>query len=220
MEEPSTNSLRLKNRCRLAFFVTLIAIFCGLSTAAAADEAGAAIGPKAAVKESVDQVISLLTDTAYAKDPALRREKILDAIDHRFDFELMSRLALGKTWKTISDEQQKMFVGLFASLLQNTYIKRIESYSDEKIEFTREKVKKSLAVVYSVFKKNNEDYSIVYKLKNTNNDWLVYDVIIEGASIVKQYRRQFSRIVAEESFDSLVARLDEKVKKLKLASRI
>jgi len=194
----------------------VLALVVAVEPVPASGASGAPTGPRPTVqvKATVDQVIDLLGDGAYAGRKDERRRKIVDAIGSRFNFALMSRLALGKTWKELGEDERRRFVDLFSKLLENTYIKRIESYSGEQIVFTKEKVKKNLAMVYSLFKKNNDEYSIIYKLRNENGDWLIYDVVIEGASIVKQYRRQFSRIIADENFDGLIARLDEKVKLL------
>lgn len=169
--------------------------------------------PIDSVRQTVEGVISLLTDERYKAEEQheVRRQFIVEVIDRRFNFELMSQLALGDTWAERSKAEQTEFTRLFSDLLKTTYIRRIESYSDEKVSFDKQVIKNDLGMVYTSFQKNNSEFSLIYKLKKAENDWYVYDVIIEGASIIKQYRRQFSQIIEQENFQGLMKRLAEKM---------
>lgn len=188
--------------------LTVCFLFQTLSSYAQSEE------PIETVKKTVEGIITLLTDATYKAEDQheARRQRIVALIEQRFDFALMSQLALGDTWKERSEDEQANFTRLFSDLLKTTYIRRIESYSDEKVSFDKQVLKNDLAMVYSLFSKNNSEFSIIYKLQKSDNDWHVYDVIIEGASIIKQYRRQFSQIVQQENFQGLIKRLEEKMR--------
>lgn len=169
--------------------------------------------PIDSIKMTVERIIQVVTDQAFQgeENSTKRKDTIIQLVDQRFNFQLMSRLALGDNWDGLTEEEQAGFVGLFSDLLKKTYIRRIESYSNEKVIFSKENVKDNLAMVYSQFVKDTSEISIIYKLKKEGEEWLVFDVVIEGASVIKQYRRQFSQIIAEEKFEGLKQRLEEKI---------
>ncbi len=116
-------------------------------------------------------------------------------------------------WKTINAKEQEHFVFLFAKLLENTYYDRINSYSNEEVVFKEQQKKEDKAVVSSVVIRNNVETPVVYKLRSKNDKWLVYDVIIEGVSLVRNYRTQFDSIIEKEKYSGLVKRLEEKIEK-------
>jgi phospholipid transport system substrate-binding protein len=191
-------------------------IFLGLVVVASAE----ASLPIDSMKMTVERIIQVVTDQTLQGEKNLikRREAITKLVDQRFNFQLMSRLALGDNWDARSEAERAQFVALFSNLLKKTYIKRIESYSEEKVFFTKQDIKDNLAIVFSQFVKENSEVSIIYKLKKDGEDWLVFDVVIEGASVIKQYRRQFSNIILEEHFEGLIQRLEEKIKSSNVAS--
>ena len=175
-------------------------------------------GPLVQIKSSVENVIGILTDESLQGESKkeAKRSRILNEVERRFNFRLMAELALGNVWARISERQQDEFARLFGDLLKNTYIKRVEGYSGEMVVYGKELVKENLAQVSSIFEKNNTQMSIVYKMRKENGQqWLVYDVVIEGASIVKQYRRQFAQIIDQEEFNGLMIRLEDKMKTIK-----
>jgi phospholipid transport system substrate-binding protein len=188
----------------------IVLLFCQVRAYAAGQ-------PIVQIKATVDQAISLLNDKALqgaAKHDA-RQSRLFKLVDQRFDFPLMGRLALGRAWAGADRGERQRFVHLFAQLLKNTYIRRVDSYAAEKIIFKKQIVRKDLALVYSYYDKNNEKFSINYKMKRNNDgQWLVFDVVIEGVSVVKQYRQQFQEILKNESMQALNKRLADKVKAL------
>lgn len=174
-------------------------------------------GPLEQIQASVENIITILKDEKLQgeNNNEAKRGKIIDEIDRRFNFHLMAKLSLGEVWNRISERQQKEFAQLFSDLLKNTYINRVEGYSNEKVVYGEELIKNDLAQVSSIFEENNAQLSIVYKLRKENGrQWLVYDVIIEGSSLVKQYRRQFAQIIEQEEFSGLILRLEDKMKSI------
>lgn len=166
------------------------------------------------VKSTTDKIIAIVSDPTL-KEPAQDEKKkslIMKAVNERFDWPEMSRRCLGPHWRKLNEDQRKNFVALFSQLLERTYLDRVESYSGEKVTYTGEKVDGDYATVEStVLTRKNVDTPVVYKLKKDGDSWLVYDISIEGVSLVYNYRTQFNSILSKSSYDKLVARLKEKV---------
>jgi len=168
--------------------------------------------PREALQRSVDQVILLLQDPAY-KDAATKpgmREKLIKTVQGIFDAKELSRRALAANWEKFSPPQQDRFSDAFLTLLQNTYLDRIESYSDEKVNYLGEKMLAAdRAEVPTIVTSKGRDIPITYRMLNTGG-WRVYDVVIEGVSLVQNYRNQFSQILMKESPDKLIDMLGKK----------
>ena len=122
--------------------------------------------------------------------------------------------SLAKNWKKLSSEEKKEFVDLFAKLLENSYASKIESYRDEKINYVDEVVRGKYAMVKTEVVRKNENIGVDYKLLKQGDEWKVYDFIIEGVSMVRNYRSQFSKIIHRESFAKLMEQMSEKIQKL------
>jgi phospholipid transport system substrate-binding protein len=122
---------------------------------------------------------------------------------------------LGREWKKLNGDQQKEFVGLFRELLQGVYADRLLAYTDQKVVFDNEKeLKKGRVEVQShIVLSDGRKVPIFYRLTNKSGQWKVYDLIIEGVSLVKNYRTQFREIIAKDSPEKLMEILRDKVKK-------
>ena len=157
--------------------------------------------PTQTLSTSVDKIIALLSDPAYKNGPTrpnLRRE-LITTIEGIFDTRELSRRALGAEWNRFSPEQQARFVAAFGSLLQNTYLDKIESYTDEKVQYLGEQAlgADKAEVTTKVIGKGKE-IPIAYRLVD-HNGWKVYDVVIEGVSLVQNYRSQFGQILMHKA---------------------
>lgn len=167
--------------------------------------------PTNAVKITVDEVIRLLADPAL-KAPGQkqrRRQLIKQAVDRRFDYEEMAKRSL-PNWKRLSAAQRREFVDLFSTLLENSYAEKFERFSGEKVKFLGESRDGNRAEVRTVLVRKNDRMPINYRLLD-KSQWLVYDVVIEGVSLVNNYRSQFTRVISESSYGDLVRRLKTKV---------
>lgn len=193
----------------LALLCTVFVPWGGKALAFKADE------PLSQMENTVNKALALLKDPGLKTQQRLRQQKLYELIDYRFDFNLMGRLALGSAWRSVNAEDRATFVRLFADLLKNTYVRRVDSYTDGRMVFVKQLKRKNLALVYSNYENNNDTLSINYKMRNTNGVWRVYDVVIEGVSIVKQYRQQFAQILLNEQMSGLIKRLNAKLKILK-----
>lgn len=171
--------------------------------------------PVVFVKDAVDEIISILQDEKLAVPhrKAERKNRVVAIVEKKFDFRDMSMRALAKHWQERTPEEQDRFVFLFKTLLENTYIAKIETYSGEKVIFKKTAVQGNKAIVFSDLVRKNVETPVNYKLKSNDDRWMVYDVEVEGVSLVNNYRTQFASILSKENFAGLVAKLEEKVNK-------
>ncbi|MDF1577597.1 MAG: ABC transporter substrate-binding protein [Desulfobulbales bacterium] len=178
--------------------------------------AAASITPLEQIRETVGSILTVMQDKELSgpERRGERRERIMALVQHRFDFAEMSQRTLGRDWKNRTDAEKKEFQHLFAELLKNTYIGRVDAHSDEKIEYARELFSQNdpyRARVYTNIIKNGRGIPINYSLVKKGDEWFVYDVIIEGVSLVRNYRNEFGRILGQEDFAGLVKRMREKI---------
>jgi phospholipid transport system substrate-binding protein len=164
------------------------------------------------VRTSVDAIIGILKDAGLDK-PA-KRDKIRVVIAERFDFRAMSQRTLATNWKKASKEEQQQFTELFAELIQDTYISRVEAYTNEEVKYPGEKVTDDRAVVDTLIVTSSKEIPVTYRLYLKGDRWLVYDVNIEGVSLISNYRNSYQEIVKREGFTGLLAKMEEKVKEL------
>ena len=165
------------------------------------------------VRETVDKLLTILKDPQLKGESKRneRREKLKEVISQRFDFAEMAKRALGPEWRRRSPEEQKEFVKLFTTLLEQAYLDKIESYNGEKVQYLREREDNNSAeVATKIIDNKGREFSVNYRLHNVNGDWKVYDVVIEDISLVNNYRAQFNRVLAKDSFDELLTRMREK----------
>jgi len=169
--------------------------------------------PTDQMKQTVDKVLDILNNKELKKPGKVkeRRTAIRKAVGEKFDFEEMAKRSLALYWKQRTPEEKKEFVSLYSDLLERSYIKKIENYSDEKIIYTDEKIDDGYAIVKTkILTKRNVEIPIEYRLLKKNNKWDVYDVVIEGVSLVNNYRNQFSKIIRTSSYEELVKRMQNK----------
>ncbi|PLX48972.1 MAG: toluene tolerance protein Ttg2 [Desulfobulbaceae bacterium] len=171
--------------------------------------------PQSAMQETVDRVMDILTDPALAGDEFWqeRRDRVAKAVAERFDFAEMARLSLAKAWNERNEAERERFVSLFKELLKNTYVERLKTYSDGSYEviFDKVLVRGKKALVSSMVMQQGREIAASYKMYQRGNEWFVYDVVIEGVSLVSNYRSQFAGVIQQEGYEALVRRLEEKV---------
>jgi phospholipid transport system substrate-binding protein len=171
-------------------------------------------------KDTIEgQINKMLTKMQTPEFKGLDRDakinEIGTIIDEVFDWQELSRRTLGREWKKFSPDQQKEFVSLFQALLQNIYADRILAYTSEKIEFGKEtQLKKGRMEVESyIITTDNKKVPLFYRMTDKSGQWQVYDVVIEGISMVKNYRGQFRQILSNKKPEDLLQTLREKTKK-------
>jgi len=184
----------------------------GLLVLSVAGAAWAGI-PTDQLKGAIDRVVKTLEEPQLKGEGKgmERRRAVRKIADEIFDFNEIARRALARHWQTLSEKQREEFVGLFADLLERSYISKIELYGGEKIMYGNERVDGDAATVATrIITKNGTDVPVEYRMHKKGERWLVYDVNIEGVSLVSNYRTQFNKIIQTASYNELVQKLKNK----------
>ena len=166
------------------------------------------------VKQTINEVLEIVSDPKFKTNPSLRREKLRTIISDRFNYKQMVMRSLAKNYKGRTDKEREEFTGLFKRLLENSYASKIENYQDEKINYVSEQVKGKYALVKTQIVRNDGTIDVDYKLIKEEGKWMVYDFVIEEVSLIRNYRSQFSKIIKTESYDALVSKLSKKINDL------
>ena len=169
--------------------------------------------PTARVKDSVEKVISVLKDESLERE--LRWKSIGSVINQSFDFRSMSQSILARNWKTATPAEREKFVEFFSQYLEETYRTKIEAYTNQKVEYIGETINGKRAVVETLIITDNTEIPVNYKLKNNDGIWFAYDVVIEGISLVSNYRGTFAAIVKNDGMDGLLNDIQLRIDKHK-----
>lgn len=172
--------------------------------------------PQNTVEGHVKNVLNVLRDPALKGDKAkkVKKEKVRTISEKMFDFSELSKRTLGMNWKNLNPDQQKEFIDLYKDILEDAYMDRIMSYSDERVVFQKETMlSDDTAEVQSNIITKKAEIPIYYRVIMKDGNWRVYDVIIEGVSLIKNYRTQFREILANKSPEELLKVLRKKVGK-------
>ena len=165
------------------------------------------------LKGAIDRVIKTLEDPNLKGETksAERRLAVRKIANDIFDWGEIARRSLARHWQPLSEQQRTEFVGLFSELLERSYISKIELYGGEKILYTNERLDGDYGTVATkIITKNGTEVPVDYKMFKRGERWLVYDVNIEGVSLVSNYRTQFNKIIQTASYNELVNKLKTK----------
>ena len=200
--------MRLIRNVQVVLISLIFGLFGTLSVGQAADSGSAT----EAVKGTIDQVLEVLSkEELKSKDKKKERlDRLMDVIGQRFDYEEMGKRTLSREWKKLNPGQQKEFVGLFQRFLTKSYAGNVDSYSGQKVEYIKERNKGEFAEVQTKVVSPKVQVPLDYRLLKKNKKWWVYDVVIDGVSLMKNYRGQFARILKTSSFDGLLTKLRAK----------
>jgi phospholipid transport system substrate-binding protein len=170
-------------------------------------------GPIETVQSAAQQVFKSQSGPAVKTlSTAERRADVRKIIENLFDFNDMSERSLGSAWSQASPAQQQEFVRLFGTLIANAYLSRMEQYNSEPIEYVSERIEGDEASVKSrVLTPKGSDIGLDYRLYRGEGRWHVYDIFVDGISLVGSYKAQFSRIIQRGSFADLLKQLRQKV---------
>jgi len=165
------------------------------------------------LRTQIDRVLRVLEDPAMKKGThgRDRRAAVRKIADDIFDFQETARRSLARHWHPRTPAEQAEFVKLFADLLERSYISKIELYGGEKIVYVSDSLEGDAAGVRTkIMTKNGTEVPIEYRMLRRGDRWLVYDVIIEGVSLVANYRSQFNKIIQTSSYPELVRKMKAK----------
>jgi len=166
--------------------------------------------PTDQLRKQVDQVVRVLDNPAL-KEKVARHDAVRKIAGEVFDYSEMAKRALGTHWASRTPEQKQEFVALFSDLLDRAYFSKIEQYQGEKVRYGAETLDGDQATVKTtIVTPAGSEIPVDYRMHQTDGRWTVYDVSIQGVSLVANYRTQFNRVVTTESYESLVQKLKDK----------
>jgi phospholipid transport system substrate-binding protein len=189
----------------LAALATVVGLF-----VAAPARAGV---PTDQLRAQIDLVIKTVDDPTLKQSgkAAERRAAVRKIANETFDFQEMARRALARHWQPRTSAEREEFVKLFADLLERAYVSRIENYEGEKIAYNGDTIDGDAALVKTkIVTKQGTDIPVDYRMLKRSERWLVYDVVIEGVSLINNYRTQFNKIIQTSSYQALVDRMKNK----------
>ena len=188
--------------------IFILSVMCALlcSQPALADETDLV---KKTAREKINQVANTIRDKSL--DKKTRNEKIIKIITPMFDFSQMAKLSMGKkNWQRMNKKQKQEFNKLFVKRLQESYLEKLDLYTDEEVTVDEAKQVKKRIHVTSHLVSKDDSMEMIYKFyKKKNQDWMVYDVKVMGVSIVQTYRSQFAGILKNQSIEDLLKKLRE-----------
>ncbi|MCW9050339.1 MAG: ABC transporter substrate-binding protein [Deltaproteobacteria bacterium] len=165
--------------------------------------------PQAQVETMVNSVLSVMQSTEMS--PEEKKLQISGRVQKFLNVESMSRRTLGAYWDGATEEQREHFSQLFVRVLEGTYLSRIEDYSDGAVQYLKQRVKEDKAIIDTVIVSKELEIPVQYKMIYTDGSWQVFDLVIEGVSLVRNYRESYGEIIRREGYDGLFALMEEKV---------
>jgi len=177
--------------------------------------------PSALAADEPGRIITAIVDRGLAvlRDPALqdesmrpeRRKKLWDILSPVFDFEEIPKRVLGRHWRNITPQQREEFSDVFIEIIKDAFLGKSDSYQGQNIVYLRETVIKNRSKVQTKFiMSKGKEISIDFSMIKRNNQWRIYDVIIEGVSLIGNYRSQVKSILMKSSFEELMVMVYEK----------
>lgn len=164
----------------------------------------------------VERIVTILTDPSLQGEEncITRRDRVMEVAVERFDFNEMSKRVLGRTWRELNADEKRYFVSLFTKLLEHAYIGKIEDYSKQKVVFKDQRVKDDRAQINTDIVDKDVTIAVSYIMLLKDGTWMVYDIVVEGVSLVRNYMEQFKEILRKEGYASLLKQVEEKVSEL------
>lgn len=168
--------------------------------------------PTEAMKGTINEVIRILSDQGMKKPERAKERRLLleKVVGARFNYEEMSKRSLAAQWQKLNDKERAEFVDLFRQLLTNSYADKVEGYSGEQVHYLNERLEGDYAEVRTKAISGKAEIPLDYRLLKREGDWQVYDVVVDGVSLVSNYRGQFAKIIRSSGYEDLVKQLREK----------
>ncbi len=191
---------------------TVVAGLLALLLLSGTGTAAAELTPTESVKGTIAEVVQILDDAELkqAGHAAERRRRIEQVVRDRVSYEEMAKRALGVPWAGLTDGERQEFVGLFVQLLRDSFAGRIDNYTGEHVLYLSEQLEERFAEVKTKLVGQKTDTLLDFRLANRLGNWLVYDVVIDGASVIGNYHAQFTSIIRDVSYTGLVKRMKER----------
>ena len=176
--------------------------------------AASGVAPLRLVKQLVAQVLGIVNDKRTAQPDKLTKLRELGAAN--FDFNEMSRSAMGKSWRSLSADQRQRFVPVFTSFLEDAYLNKIQNYSGKEIQITKAHVTDNSYAQVSghIVQQGSEPIGLGFSLRREGGAWKIFDLAVDNVSTLDSYRTEFQRIMHEKGFDELMTQVQRRDREL------
>jgi len=187
-------------------------LLCGLFVLLFAIPSFALPAPQARVEEMVNTVLGILQQPEMGKEE--RRAAVSGKVQEYLNVESISRRTLGTYWDGATEEQRQQFSTLFIRILEGTYLNRMDGYSDGKVKYLKQRVKGNKAIVDTLVISKELEIPVQYKMIYKDGNWQIFDLVLEGISLVRNYRSSYGEIIRRSGYDGLLALMDKKVQEM------
>lgn len=176
---------------------------------------GATPDPTEQFRPFLEKVTKTLADPGLKTIPKKdQSQRIINVVREHFDFREMSKRVIGQQWRSLSEKEQAEFEALFTQLLQYAYVGKIDEYSGQQVQFTQQRIKGERAEVQTLLVDKDKSIPVSYILLLRGNQWMAYDVVVEGVSLIRNYMEQFTEILRKDGYPGLVKQVKEKIAEL------
>lgn len=194
------------------FFSFLIVIACLLGTQSAVS---ATPDPTEQFRPFIDKVTKTLADPGLKTLPKQEKSRrVISVVREHFDFREMSKRVIGQQWRSLSSDEQAEFESLFTQLLQYAYVGKIDDYTGQQVQFTQQRIKGERAEVQTLLVDKDKSIPVAYIMLLKGDQWMAYDVVVEGVSLIRNYMEQFNEILRKDGYPGLVAQIKQKIVEL------
>lgn len=193
----------------LVLVVIIFGSFLGQAAAASSPD------PTEQFRPFLQKVTDVLADPTLKTVPKKEQsQRVINVVRERFDFREMSKRVLGQHWRSLNTQEQAQFEQLFTELLQYAYVGKIDEYTGQQVEFTQQRIKGDRAEVQTLLVDANKSIPISYILILRGTQWMAYDVVVEGVSLVRNYMEQFKEILLKDGYPGLIKQIENKISQL------
>lgn len=200
---------------KLSIFSILAVCIAVLGLGLTPPVASATPDPTEQLRPFLQKVTDTLADPGLKALPRKEQaERLERVVRERFDFREMSKRVLGQQWRKLDAQEQAKFEDLFTDLLQYAYVGRVEEYSGQMVEFVQQRIRGNRAEVQTLLVDKDKSIPVSYIMLLQGQDWMAYDIVVEGVSLVRNFMEQFSEILRKEGYAGLVRQLEKKIDQL------
>jgi len=194
--------------------VAMVVAFVIVASVARPATADSGTAPLNIVKQVVAQVLSIVNDKQMAQ--ADKQKKLRELGNANLDLNEMSRLAMGRSWRSLSADQRRRFVPVFSSFLEDAYLNKVQNYSDQDIQITKARLSEQNYAQVSgrIVQQGSDPIGLGFSLKREGGAWKIYDIAVDNVSTLHSYRAEFQRIMSDKGFDELMRRIQDRDREL------
>ncbi len=201
------------NFFKISRFFSLLILVAGLLGTQSA--VSATPDPTEQFRPFIDKVTNTLADPGLKTLPKQEKSRrVISVVREHFDFREMSKRVIGQQWRSLSADEQGEFESLFTQLLQHAYVGKIDEYTGQQVQFTQQRIKGERAEVQTLLVDKDKSIPVAYIMLLKGDQWMAYDVVVEGVSLIRNYMEQFNEILRKDGYPGLITQIRQKIVEL------